>query len=374
MSQTSTDRLIDAIRGGTAPIAVRSAAARGALPLAPEDLVRLQVFLLDDDSDEIRGQARAELAKLDDKHVAVLVREETTSTEVLCFIAASGDRWGESATRLARRSDLPPEAALDLAACSATDILESLVQNQRLLGLDRQIGERLLDNPNLPRPARNRLLDYLDELDKLAAREGLAQPGAPADAAGLSPAKDPFLAALGVDTEVEALLPQLGLDLGALSEISDLLADEDDGAAFMRLAKLNVGQKLRVALFGTREERGILVRDTNRIIASTVVKNPKFSEQEADAVSKSRNVNEDVLRLIAKHRDFSRSYQIQRNLVCNPRMPFEMSMRLIPRLHDRDLKLISNNRNLPDGVRRQSKKILLARESRRRVRIGTGKR
>ena len=124
-------------------------------------------------------------------------------------------------------------------------------------------------------------------------------------------------------------------------------------------------QKLRVALFGTRQERTLLVRDSNRVVATAVVKNPKFTEQEADAVSKSRNVNQDVLRLIARHRDFSKAYSIQHNLVCNPRCPVEISFRLVPRLNERDLKLLLKNRNVPEGVRRHAQKTTQARQARR---------
>ncbi len=374
MTQSPSERIIEAVREGRAPVAVRSAASRGALPLTPAELVRLQVYLLDDAVEEIRERVRTALSELDVETVAGIAREATTSPEVLEFIAGSIERWSGCAVTLARRRDLPAAAALALAATSDGDVLDALVMNQLVLGRDREIGARLLDNPGLTRASRHRLLDYIDELDKLAARErAQADGGKEAKEAG-RPASDPFLAALGVDAEVESMLTELDIDVGDLSEKSELLAEDDDDAVFMRLAKLNVGQKLRVALFGTREERGILVRDTNRIIATTVVKNPKFTEQEADAVSKSRNVNADVLRLIATHRDFSKSYTIQRNLVTNPRLPFEVSIRLIQRLQDRDLKLISNNRNVSDSVRRHAKKIVLARESRRRVRIGTGKR
>jgi uncharacterized protein YpiB (UPF0302 family) len=132
---------------------------------------------------------------------------------------------------------------------------------------------------------------------------------------------------------------------------------------------MNVGQKLRRALFGTREERTVLVRDSNRIVAAAVVKNPKFTEQEAERVSTSKNVSDEVLRLIGRHRDFAKNYAIQHNLVRNPRTPIDLSMHFVSRLNDRDLKMLVKNRNVADAVRRQAKKVVTARESRRRVRV-----
>jgi hypothetical protein len=229
----------------------------------------------------------------------------------------------------------------------------------------------LAANAALPPAARNRLLDVIQEIEKEAEREADAAEAVPAKA--VEPAVDPFLAALGIDAEIEQLLPTLGLDLGSLEERSELLGDGESDAVYVRLARLNVGQKLRVAIFGTREERALLVRDTNRIVAAAVVKNPKFTEHEADAVSKSRNVNEEVLRLIGRHKEFASSYQIQRNLVGNPRTPLEIALRFVSRMHDRDLKILEKSRNIPENVRRQAKKILQVRESRRRGRVGRGR-
>jgi hypothetical protein len=131
---------------------------------------------------------------------------------------------------------------------------------------------------------------------------------------------------------------------------------------------MKVGQKLKLALFGTREERALLVRDSNRIVATAVVKNPKFTETEAENVSNSRNVAEEVLRLIARHREFSKIYKIQHNLVRNPRCPAELAVRFIGTLREQDLKLLVRNRNVGDAVRRQAKKQIEIIHSRRRVR------
>jgi len=235
------------------------------------------------------------------------------------------------------------------------------------------LGARLRANPALPAGARTRLLDLLDELAKPAVREGDRSAATEGERA---PARDPFLAALGFDAEVEALLPQLDLDLGQLAERSELLgegADEREANVIKRLAGLKIGQKMRVALFGNREERMVLIRDSNRAIAMAVLKNPQFGEEEAEAVANSRNVMQDVLRQIARHREFAKSYQVQHNLARNPRTPIEIAQNLVARLNDKDLKLLVKNRNVADAVRRQAKRVLDAREARRRVRLRKGR-
>jgi regulator of extracellular matrix RemA (YlzA/DUF370 family) len=346
------ERIQAAIDDGSAPPAARLAAARGALPLEPSELAPIQVLLLEDDDEEIRKSARESLDALPP----------------------------EAAFELAGRGDAPRALLEDFASSTREDVLAVLAENQVGIRRHPDLGKRLLDNPALPDASRSRLLDYLAEVDKEARQAAVAaeqqqrqEAQAAAEKEELPPARDPFLASLGIDAEVEAMLPELDLDIGQLAERSELLGDPDDTddetGLLNALAKMNVGQKLRRALFGTREERAVLVRDSNRIVASAVVKNPKFTEQEAERVSNSKNVSDEVLRLIGRHRDFAKTYAIQHNLVRNPRTPVDLSMHFIPRLNDRDLKMLVKNRNVSDGVRRQAKKIITTRESRRRVRV-----
>ncbi|UCF68687.1 MAG: hypothetical protein JSV80_05210, partial [Acidobacteriota bacterium] len=72
----------------------------------------------------------------------------------------------------------------------------------------------------------------------------------------------------------------------------------------------------------------------------------------------------------ARHRDFAKSYQVQHNVVRNPRCPVDVATALIARINDRDMKLLLKNRNVSDAVRRQARRLLDAREARRRVRVG----
>lgn len=94
--------------------------------------------------------------------------------------------------------------------------------------------------------------------------------------------------------------------------------------------------KIRRAQVGTAAERLLLVRDTNRLVSVAAVKSPAMRENEAVLISASRNVGEEVLREIARNREFTRNYQVKLNLSRNPRCPFSFSARIIPLLRDND--------------------------------------
>ncbi len=367
--------VVERILSGAAPRAARLAAARGALPLALGELAQIQIELRNDSDAEIAHAAQEALSQLSAASAVELANDRETPASVLLFLSRDLGRWPQAGQVLASRQSLDSETLHALCECSDADTLSILSLNQVALASHSSLGATLHANPALPEGARGRLLDVLEEIEKAERlRQMLTATATEARLDGsqaLQPARNPFLAALGIDAEVEALLPQLDIDIGELSEKSELmggLEEDDDASVFTKLSKMNVGQKLRVALFGTAAERAILVRDSNRLVAASVVKNPKFTEQEAETVSKSRNVNDVVMRLVARHRDFGSNYSIQHNLVKNPRCPIDLALVFLARLNDRDVTLLLKNRNVSDAVRRQAKRILEAREDRRRVR------
>jgi hypothetical protein len=119
---------------------------------------------------------------------------------------------------------------------------------------------------------------------------------------------------------------------------------------YARIAMMTITQKIRRATLGTGAERMLLVRDTNRLVATAAATSPLLNESEAARIASSRSVIDDVLRIIAQNRDFTRSYQIKLNLIMNPRTPFTFSSRLIPHLRDNDLRTLSKSRNVPAAI------------------------
>ncbi|MGC4070039.1 MAG: hypothetical protein QM784_36365 [Polyangiaceae bacterium] len=117
-----------------------------------------------------------------------------------------------------------------------------------------------------------------------------------------------------------------------------------------RIAQMTITQKIRRATLGTSAERLLLVRDSNRLVASAAVKSPMLKENEACVISASRNVSDEVLRILANNREFTRNYQIKLNLVTNPRTPFTFVARIIPHLREADLKALARSKNVTGAV------------------------
>jgi len=156
---------------------------------------------------------------------------------------------------------------------------------------------------------------------------------------------------------------QLPLPESAVEETASAsLAVEDETVKFrtetllQRIQKMKVGERIQLALRGGREIRSILIRDTNKEVMLMVLENPKIAGSELELIAKQRTSSEDILRAIAKKREWVKNYSIIHALITNPKTPVAISLNYIHALRYKDLLPIEKNRNLPDAVRAAVKK------------------
>lgn len=124
-----------------------------------------------------------------------------------------------------------------------------------------------------------------------------------------------------------------------------------------KIVRLGAAEKVQLALKGNKEERLVLIKDGNKVVARAVLQSPKISDGEVESFATLKNVSEDVLRTIASIRRFNKNYNIIRALVNNPRTPLDLALRQIPRLNALDLKNLGGNRNVPETLRTAALKL-----------------
>jgi hypothetical protein len=134
---------------------------------------------------------------------------------------------------------------------------------------------------------------------------------------------------------------------------------DDEKTALQRLQGMNVPQKVQRATKGSREERAILIRDPNKMIAMAVLSSPKLTVSEIEAFARAGNVGEDCLRTIAFTRAWMKNYNVVAALTRNPKTPLAISMNLLSRLNEKDLRTVSTDRNVPDTLRITARKKLV---------------
>ena len=143
---------------------------------------------------------------------------------------------------------------------------------------------------------------------------------------------------------------------------------EDDGklTLLQKIAAMKVGERIKLAVLGTREERMMLIRDTNKVVSVAVLESPKVGETEMESYAAMKNVQEDLLRSMARNRRFMKHYAVVRALVNNPRSPIDITLPLLPHLTTLDLQHITRNKNISDAIRKLAMKLFREKSEGRR--------
>jgi hypothetical protein len=147
--------------------------------------------------------------------------------------------------------------------------------------------------------------------------------------------------------------------LDAMEDMPDVPDEKDEQGKSRLLSSLSITDRMKLAMKGTREQRATLVRDTNRIVATAVLSSPKLTEAEVEAFAKMANVSEDVLRIIGTNRTWLKNYSVALALTKNPKTPPGISMQLLHRLAERDMKMLSMDRNVPEALRLAARRLLV---------------
>ncbi len=136
-------------------------------------------------------------------------------------------------------------------------------------------------------------------------------------------------------------------------------ADEPELSTLQRLAAMNIAQRMSVAMKGTREERAILIRDPNKIVTAAVLSSPKLTDADVEGFAKQGSISEEVLRIIARNRSWMKRYGVVLALVKNAKTPPGISMNLLSRLVEKDLKMLTTDRNVPEVLRLTARRKLV---------------
>lgn len=189
----------------------------------------------------------------------------------------------------------------------------------------------------------------VDALPEAALRSFLARPDVPETIRA-------FFAARGMTANGAAAAGEDPL-VDTLTDVPEASATEQEEDGRKPLSSLSVLERMKLAMKGTREQRGALIRDSNKLVSAAVLSSPKLTDAEVEAFTKMGNVSEEVLRVIGTNRAWLKNYGVVLGLCRHPKTPPAISMQLVHRLNDRDVKMLSIDRNVPEGLRLAARKI-----------------
>jgi hypothetical protein len=391
---TSTNPVVQSIISGTVPAAARMAAARGMLPLPQADLLEALVHLSADNDPEVARAAQETLAGQSPNELFGIAKASDTAPAVLGYLASMSDSAGEIHEAVAGNLNTPDEA-IALLARTTTDgsLLELITLNQQRLIRAAGIIDAILLNPARTPEAERRALETRREFfekergarqiaEELRARGNSAaaeffESAELSTVAGELSVDDAWLIAQHIEVSdediddswlarewIEEMLTETPEQIAANAQMVINAERMEAGevsperiSLIRRILFMTVKDRVKLGMKGDREARGILVRDSNKIVATAVIHNPRLTDNEVENIAAMRTISDEVLRLIGMNRAWARSYPIIHNLARNPRTPMATAVHILPRIRSKDLKAISLNRNVSDAVRRQANRL-----------------
>lgn len=117
-----------------------------------------------------------------------------------------------------------------------------------------------------------------------------------------------------------------------------------------RIANMKISEKIKLAMFGDVNARGLLIKDPNKLVQSFVLKNPQITIEELTGFASDPNTPKGVLRVLSETNKWSKEYQMKLALVSNPKTPLDISMKWAKFLNLADLKKLSKSKSIPNAL------------------------
>ncbi len=353
--------------GSATPAPLREMAARGLAPLAPPELL-LALYQLAapwSEADRVAEMARASLDKMPEKLIAGAL-SSATEPRVIDFVV-----------RRRQGAELARAALLNRTSADETVAWLASVLDGAELELIARNEERLLRHPPIIAALylnRKTPLSLSVRAVELAVRNGIAVEGIPEfeavrdslmnlEATVSSGDDAAFEAALGPAAEAEPALDagELAAE-GAENEGEEPPLHPEEQKRAVPIAKLSMIAKIRLATLGDSFARGILIRDSNRVIQMAAIHSPRVNDQEVVRYAQHRGLSEDVIRYITQQRHFVRLYAVKIGLVNNPKCPIGAAIGLLAHLQARDLRNVGRSKSVPATLARAARELQQKRQ------------
>jgi hypothetical protein len=403
----------------SAPRPAKIAVAKGLIPTTADVQLALLYVLAVDKDRAVAKTSRKTLSSMPTTQVLSGISQNTFG-KILEFIAQFKPD-PELDERLMQLRNTPDRAAEMIASRAGPALCEALVRNQERMLMTPSIfvhlhanehcSDELIQNAeaflrlhdSLPetsgsRPFKAKVVEKpaepvekkptvnaLDHLfgDAPAPEEVVAEPVVPVEpVAALLPIKDapiePELDMFNLDTmktDKEAFgVFNFDFDDGAENfswalteekeegESQAVAAEEEKALSIeVKLRDMTVGKKIKLAYTGNMSARKILIRDSNKIVAAAVVKSGRLTPNEVASFAGNKNLNDEVVRLIAENKEFIRKYPVQVALVNNPKCPRQIALKIMKTLNKKDLQQLANNKGVPSAIFGVANKLFKAK-------------
>lgn len=355
----------------TLPKEKRLMAAKAQISVYPKELILVLYWLTKDIDEDVRKEAEISLKSISQDALSSFLEDESAPPQILDYVARTSS-IESLVEKIILNKTTGDRTIAFLAENTASQNLISLIANnhERVLR-SREIIEAIGRNASVGRKTIDILISYVTQyLDKRENLhdlfgEDLSQQSDP-------DGEDSSTSTEDLDNEIEtynpidvqqSFLDEISISEELVKESEEEVSERKRESLLFKIKGMNISERIKLALLGNRESRSILVRESNKLVSRTVLRNPRLSDGEVVLISQSKVVDEVILREISESRKWIRLYQVKLSMVSNPKTPSHISLNLIRHIRDRDLRMIMNDKNIPGIVTSSARRIVKERES-----------
>ena len=309
------------ILSGKAPRERKLAVASGGAGLEAHVRAELLTMLANDDDAMVKEKAQNALLSVPFETFMSAVRQQNMSRSLYEYASDHLSGQPGVADAMANNPTCPQDIVARVAAHLSSDTIQGLIDELDRLTMERVLVEALGSSATLTLEQRR----IIEELQR--------------------------------ETDAKAIETAMG----------DVEPDVQKRVTLLqKLTGMRVVERCQLALKGNREERMVLIRDSNKMVQRAVLQSPRLTDQEVEGFAAMAILTDEVLRLIAKNRKFAKNYVVAKNLCNNPKSPIDVSLHLLPRLTPQDLKNLVGNKNVPETLRMTATKLQRTRKELKR--------
>jgi hypothetical protein len=133
----------------------------------------------------------------------------------------------------------------------------------------------------------------------------------------------------------------------------------------MEWGNLPIHEKVRVAKYGKRPARGMILKGHDKMLHNFLLQNPHITPDEVGMMASMVSLDPNLLRRIAASPEWSRHKVVARNLVCHPKMTLPEVTKLARTLSNDEMRRLTRTGKVRASVKRVLIKLVEQRAGRR---------
>jgi len=324
---------------------IRLCAARGGVELVPSDKLTAMILLTRDTDTEVKRTATKSLKDFPPVELLLAIKARLDPA-ILNTIARVYKENPIVLERLITNPDTSNKTIAMIAEDAGAFLAELIAEKTSRLRASKDIAIALAANPEVSEDLLGRVIEASEpEAEKTGDTEETD------DASETS-----------VTDEINQTNEDKTITNDNINDEFDEIEEAEQENLFQMVSRMTVAEKMKLALKGNNEARVLLIKDSNKIVSSSVLKNPKMTDEEVIRLTASKGTSDDLLRQVARNKDWMKSSQIKKNLTTNPKTPLAISMKLIRSMDKKSLEMVSNSKNIPNTLATEARKALILKK------------